>query len=125
MSSRSPKDELALEIRFLEGLRSRAPEDLEVLRVLADDYTRAGRFQDGLTADLELSCRLPEDALVHYNLACSYSLLGQLKESADTLKRAIRLGYRDAAWIREDPDLENLRRTPEFAEILRLLKAAG
>jgi tetratricopeptide (TPR) repeat protein len=122
MSSPNRKKDLAVEIGFLESLRPHLPEDLDVLRTLANDYTEVGRYSEGLAADLELSRLLPDDALVHYNLACSYSLLGHLKEAFDTLQRAIHLGYNDLAWINKDPDLENLRKSPEFSKILRLLK---
>jgi len=97
------------------------PSDLEVLRLLADDYTKAGRWQEGLDADLELARLHPDDPLVHYNLACSYSLLERLKESARTLTRAIHLGYREWTWLQKDPDLKNLRKSGEFAPISILI----
>ncbi|MDD2707596.1 MAG: hypothetical protein PHV34_06260 [Verrucomicrobiae bacterium] len=114
-------DRLEVEIGFLEGLRAELPEDLDVLRLLADDYTRAGRFKDGLDADLELAKRLPDDALVHYNLACSFSLLNQVEESARVLLKAIQLGYDDLAWLRKDPDLANVRKSPLFHRVLESL----
>ena len=84
-------EDLSVEIQFLEGLRTSMPADLDALRILADDYTQAGRWQEGLNADLELARLCPNDSLVHYNLACSYSLLDQLKESAQALARAIQM----------------------------------
>lgn len=96
--------------------------NLEVLRVLGDDYTRAGRWQEGLEVDLELVRLRPEDPEVHYNLACSHSLLGQLKEAARVLSRAIELGYRHFGHLKTDMDLTNLRKSPEFAPVASLIE---
>lgn len=108
---------LDLEIGFLEGIRRRDPEFLEALLALGDSYTRRGRFQDGLEVD-ELLVRLrPESALTHFNLACSYSLTGQMVRAVEVLHRAIDLGYRDFNWMRRDPDLAALRKHPAYKSI--------
>ena len=55
---------------------------------------------------------------LHYLLACSYSLNGQLKEGLDALEKAFVKGYKDKFNIMNDPDLNNLRKVPAFAELL-------
>lgn len=115
--------DLGVEISFLEGLRARMPEDTELLKLLGDDYTRAGRVREGLEIDQQLSFLLPTDPLVHFNLACSYSLADRLAESAEALRRAIGLGYREWKWLREDPDLEKLRCSPEFVSVEALIES--
>ncbi len=114
--------ELSVELSLLEGLRKRMPEDKEVLKILAEDYTRVGRWQEGLEVDLKLSLLIPDDPMVHYNLACSLSLVNRVKESAKALTRAIELGYREWDWLRKDPDLENLRKSRDFIQVTKLLK---
>jgi hypothetical protein len=113
--------DLSIEISFLEGLRNRMPQDSEVLKVLGDNYTKARRLQDGLSIDLELAQLIPDDPVVHYNLACSLSLLGKLSESANALKKAVQLGYREWDWMMKDQDLENLRKSPEFSDIVSIM----
>ena len=54
--------DLDLEIRFMEGLVQRDGGSMEALQVLGDDYTRRGRFQDGLRIDQRLSQLRPRDA---------------------------------------------------------------
>ena len=120
---KSETGNLSIEISFLEGLRKRMPKNEEVLKVLGDDYTRVGRWEKGLEIDLDLARLSPEDPLVHYNLACSLSLLGNLKESAEALTKAIRLGYRDGNWLSKDPDLENLRKSSLFETVSSILKS--
>jgi hypothetical protein len=114
---------LDIEIQFMEGLVRRDPEYVAALRILGDDYTRRGRVQEGLQVDLQLVRLCPQDAGVHYNLACSYSLAGQCDLAVDELDHAIDLGYRDFRWLSRDPDLRNLRRHPSFKSIRQKLRS--
>jgi len=74
-----------------------------------DDYTRRDRYEDGLRIDERLARMRPQDPMVHYNLACSYSLTQQCDLALESLNTAINLGYSDFAWMVKDPDLKNLR----------------
>jgi hypothetical protein len=115
--TRGEKRDLDLEIRFMEGIVRRDPEFVEALQILGDNYTRSGRFDDGLKVDEQLSRLRPNDSLVHYNLACSYSLTDQCDLAAIALERALNLGYRDFKWIMKDPDLKNLRKHSLYKKI--------
>ncbi len=108
---------LDIEIGFLEGVVRRDPAYVEALQVLGDDYTRRGRFAEGLQVDEHLSRLRPEDALIQYNLACSYSLTDQPALAVQALTRALDLGYRDFKWMRRDPDLRKVRRHPLFQQL--------
>ncbi len=121
--TRKEKRDLDIEIGFLEGVVRRAPEYTEALQVLGDNYTRRGRYPDGLKVDEDLARLNPDDPLVQYNLACSYSLTGRPDLSALALDKALTLGYRDFEWMVEDPDLENLRRDPAYRKIRAKLKS--
>src|SRR5580704_15912766 len=88
---------LDVEIAFMEGLVERDPAYIEALLILAEDYTRRQRFAEGLRIDERLCQLRPQDPMVHYNLACSHSLTGQLDLAVETLKKAFHLGYADFA----------------------------
>jgi tetratricopeptide (TPR) repeat protein len=123
--TRQEQRDLDIEITFLEGIVRRDPEYVEALQILGDDYTRRGHLDKGLTVDQKLSVLRPRDPLVYYNLACSYSLSGQLDLSVRALERALNLGYRDFKWMAKDPDLRNLRISPHYKKIrakLRILR---
>jgi tetratricopeptide (TPR) repeat protein len=105
------------EILFLEGLVRRDENYVDALQVLGDDYTRRGRYAEGLKIDKRLCKLRPDSALVHYNLACSYSLTEQLDLAVTTLETALNLGYCDFKWMAQDPDLENLREHPGYKKI--------
>ena len=121
--SRKEQQNLDIEIGFLEGLIRRAPDYFDALRVLGDDYTRRGLFDEGLRIDEQLAKLRPSDSMVHYNLACSYSLTNQIELAAEALLRALDLGYRDFRWLLEDPDLENLRGHRKFRSIQTKIRA--
>ena len=115
--SRQEKRDLDIEIGFLEGVVKRDPSYLDALQILGDDYTKRGKYLAGLQIDQQLAQLKPRDAMVFYNLACSYSLTENYEEAVDALEQAIHFGYRDFAWLAEDPDLEDLRKQPAYRRI--------
>lgn len=122
-----PAEQRDLDIRigFIEGIVRRDPGYVEALQLLGDHYTERGRFSEGLEVDERLAELEPHNALVFYNLACSYSLTDQYDRAASALKRAFKLGYRDFKWLSRDPDLKKLRKQPiyeEIAEVIRKFK---
>ncbi len=121
--TRQQERDLDIEIGFIEGVVRRAPEFIEALQILGDDYTRRGRFEEGLKLDERLARLRPDDALVHYNLACSCSLTGQFAAAAAALDRALDLGYRDFKWLAKDPDLTPFRKHALYKKIRARIKA--
>src|SRR4030042_6335077 len=95
------------EMRFYEGILKERPDCVNVLIPLGDAYTRKGLHQEGLAIDERLVRLRPHDPIVHYNLACSLSLVGKTKEALRLLKKAILLGYDDFAHLDKDADLDN------------------
>jgi len=69
---------------------------------------------------------VPTHPLAHYNLACVHSLLGDVKEGVESLKRAIQGGYSNLKHMIEDTDLANLRNTchQEFQELVDMVHSA-
>ena len=113
---RESKD-LDIKIQFMEGIVRRDPEYIEALQLLGDHYTQRGSYGKGLQVDEKLSRLEPHNPLVFYNLACSYSLIGEVDAAAAALEKALTLGYRDFKWLAKDPDLRTLRKHPVFREI--------
>ena len=119
-STRVPdQHQLDFELDFFEGVLSRCPDYVDVLRIMGNLLTLKGRFADGLQIDKRLVQVRPNDALAHYNLACSYALLKRPEQSLKTLRRAVELGYRDFRYMREDHDLDSIRHDPRFRQLLR------
>jgi tetratricopeptide (TPR) repeat protein len=129
--SRSARDQtraLDIQIQFMEGVVRRDPRYVEALQLLGDNYTKRGRYSEGLNVDERLAELEPENPMVFYNLACSYSLTDQCDRAADAIEKALSLGYRDFNWLIKDPDLKKLRAHPRYKairETIRALKAKG
>jgi len=113
--------DLDIEISFLQGIVDRDSEYIEALQLLGDDYTKRGKFNDGLKIDEHLAKLLPEDSMVFYNLACSYSLTNRINESLKALNKAVLLGYNDSKWMDTDPDLDNVRSDTQYQSIRQKL----
>ena len=60
----------------------------------------------------------PADPIVFYNLACSYSLVGNIDSALQAIKKSLILGYADFSHLLEDPDLSNLRKHVGFEQLL-------
>ncbi len=111
----------AVELKFLQKISARLPEDLEILQALAELYTKTGQFEEGLAVDQRLSQQLPNDDLVWYNLGCSYALTNHPDEAFEALTRAVELGYADYDWMKSDPDLRCLHSDARFESLLSWL----
>ncbi len=116
------KEDIDFEIVFYENILKNAPQFIEALSAIGDLYTRAGLWQKGLEVDLKLAKLRPEDAIVHYNLACSYALLNQTRAALGALTRAIDYGYDDFEYLKGDADLDNLLKDTQFQQYLRQLE---
>jgi tetratricopeptide (TPR) repeat protein len=120
--TRDEKRNLDVEIGFIEGVVSKDPDFVEALQILGDDYTKRGRFIDGLKIDEQLARLRPADPTVLYNLACSYSLTGEVEKAFASLHRALTSGYNDFKWLAQDPDLETLRKHPLYEQVRARIK---
>ena len=112
--TRREQQDLDLEIGFLEGLVRRDPTYVEALQILGDNYTRRGRYTEGLKVDERLSRLRPDDSVVYYNLACSYSLTSQIESAADAwLRRSTWDTATSRRWTKT-PIWTNLRQCAEY-----------
>ncbi len=118
-SRTADQNQLDFELDFYNGILSRCPDYIDVLRVMGHLLTLKGRYVDGMQIDTRLVQLRPNDALAHYNLACSYALLSRPDLCLKILRRAVELGYRDFRYMREDHDLDSVRQDPRFRTLLR------
>ena len=66
----------------------------------------------------------PDDVLIQYNVACVYSLLGDLEQAFDLLEGLLpNAGYElKRGWIKHDSDLDPLRSHPRFQKTLEVIE---
>ena len=113
------QSQIEFELDFFEAVLQRNPDFVDVLRVHGNNLTLKGRYVEGLKIDRRLVELRPHDALAHYNLACSYSLLKKIDQAVRALRKAIEFGYRDFRYMREDPDLAAVRKDGRFRQLMR------
>lgn len=111
--------QLDFELEFYDGILQRNPHYVEVLRVMSSNLIAKGEYDKGLELDRRLARLCPEDQIAHYNLACTYSLLGMVDAALESLEVAIKQGYDEFEYMQEDPDLESIRKDSRFQELLK------
>lgn len=107
------------EIRFYESILKEAPDFIETLMALADLYTKKGLYREGLELDERLSRLRPDDPVIFYNLACSYSLMNDRYAALNAIRRAIDLGYDDFEHLTNDQDLAHLMADEQFRQYIK------
>ncbi len=98
----------------LERSADLIPDDIHVLLALGWCYKRTGQLGKAIAA-LEKAVRIDSsEAVLHYNLACYWSLARNRMLALRFLSRALEIdaNYRDM--IPEEADFDSLRSDPEF-----------
>lgn len=86
----------------------------EVYTNLSTAYLKGGKYIDALKVIRDLEKRQPQNPLVHYNLACYYSLVEETVSALKSLQQAVKLGFKSKQQIQTDSDLKNLRNDKSF-----------
>jgi len=121
------------ELRDRLGPDGPEQERLRATRLLENVYVQASFFvpnrliQQQAYRDATLSLSLaaqvkPDEPVVHYNLACAQARAGEVRPALASLSRAVELGFEDARWMENDPDLQRLHDEPGFRDLLEKLK---
>ena len=83
-------------------------------------FIRAKRYKEAELLAISLCNK--ENAVDCYNLACLKSILGETRESSKFLLKAISLGFKDYNYIKNDIDLENLRKSLYWKNVRKEFK---
>lgn len=112
------QSQLDFDIEFFGSILLRAPDNLDVLRLQGELLNRRGLHAQALTVDRKLAELLPEDGVVHYNLACSLARNDLPAEAVAELRRAFERGYDDFEHLELDADLELLRTDERYQSLV-------
>jgi tetratricopeptide (TPR) repeat protein len=80
---------------------------------------KPGRLEESVTACKKALLLDPDCTAAYYDLACYYSLLDKREQALAAMEMALCKGFCDFEWVVRDPDLEGLRRNPEFQLLLQ------
>jgi tetratricopeptide (TPR) repeat protein len=114
-----------LDVKLCEAVLAAIPDNPEALSYLGAVYTKRGEYQKGLELDLRLLRIKPASPRVHYNLACSYTLLGRIDDAFKALNRAIEFGFADAEHMEKDEDLNGLHDDERFQAMVKRIKTSS
>jgi len=93
------------------------PEDMRARNLIANRYAVLGKVEEAET-EMKMAVALrPNDPSILYNAACLYGILGNKREALGMLAKSKAAGFRDANWVRRDPDLSCLHNDPEFERL--------
>ncbi len=94
------------------------PHDTRALYVGANQMCAVGDKDKGLELAERALGQDDKEPVVLYNVACFYSIQGDLEQAMELLARAVELGWGDRAWLETDSDLDPLRADPRFIALL-------
>jgi tetratricopeptide (TPR) repeat protein len=96
----------------------KAPADIHVLLALGWCHKRTARL-DLAIEDIQRALRIePQQGLLHYNMACYLSLMGEKKRALVHLSQAIALDADFREMVHRETDFDPLRNDPEFVALV-------
>ena len=94
------------------------PDDIRVCLALAWCYKRVGRLDEAIAA-LEHAVRIePSEGILHYNLACYWSLARNRRRALQHLANALEIDGNFREMVGDEPDFDPLRSDPLFQSLV-------
>ncbi len=106
---------------YYQKALSLQPKYALVLQNLALVYAMQGEYDKALSFHKKTIKLQPDNAGAYYNVACMYAQMGQLEKAIDWLKKAIERGFERWDLIKTDQDLENIRNTSYYKQLVKAI----
>ena len=113
------KGRIADAIMHYQKARSIQPDNIEVLNNLAFVYAIQKDYENAVLTLKKLTALQPDNSKTYYNLASLYALQNNVEESIKWLRSAIDKGYKNWVLIKTDKDLDNIRSSAEYKELIK------
>ncbi|MCX7703287.1 MAG: PDZ domain-containing protein [Planctomycetota bacterium] len=97
---------------------SLSAQDEGVLHKKAEEHHKKREYEKALEVYKEILEKFPDDTIALYNSACAYSLLKNKEKAVEFLKKAVEAGFVDFSHIESDEDLNEIRETEGYKEIM-------
>jgi non-specific serine/threonine protein kinase len=109
-------------LRTVEEHLKLHPDDVRALYLGAGTLMDLGNREKALDWAQRAVSLEPDDPNTFYNVACVYSLAGELDASIDHLEKAVGSLGANRAWLESDTDFNPLREHPRFIALLERLR---
>jgi len=97
-----------------------SPDEIHVWLALGWCHKRNGRLDLAIESLEEALSVEPNDALIHYNLACYWSLAKNKRKTLAYLSRAFALKDDYRSMVASEPDFDPIRTDPAFQSLVRV-----
>ncbi len=111
-------------MQVLERRLAIAPQDGRALQLATVVAARLGLREKARELAERAVMARPNAFATYYNVACAYSVLGDIDDAIAMLDQAVQHDRGNLEWIEHDPDFDALRPDPRFAAILDRIRAA-
>jgi tetratricopeptide (TPR) repeat protein/4-amino-4-deoxy-L-arabinose transferase-like glycosyltransferase len=91
----------------------------QALNSLAIIYATRKEYDKALSFFKRITVVQPDNAGVYYNIACIYARQDMREKSIDWLKKAVEKGYKGWDLIKTDKDLESIRDSSYYKELVK------
>ena len=98
---------------------AKSPKFIQALNQLAAVYKKQGNSEASLDTYKKIITIEPSHIDSYYNIACIYSGKNRAEESVRWLKKAIDRGFDNWKLLQTDSDLNNIRGTAYYKEVMR------
>jgi len=104
---------------FYKKAIAKSPKFIQALNQLAIVYKKQGNSEASLDTYKKIIIIEPSHINSYYNIACIYSGKNRAEESVRWLKKAIEKGFDNWKLLQTDSDLNNIRGTAYYKEVMR------
>ncbi len=115
-SSKGELEKAAAQYQKALDLEPKFPEALNALAVL---YAKQKEYGKAISIFKKMATFWPDYANTYYNIACMYSRQNNIENSIEWLKLAVKKGYKNWDLIKTDKDLENIRSSVYYNELIK------
>jgi len=105
-------------LKSLELAAAFRPSDPRVALALGWCYKRTNRLAQAIDSLAQALRDHPNEALLHYNLACYWSLAGNTYNSLRELSTALELDSELRSLVVQESDFDRLRGHPDFDRLI-------
>lgn len=105
----------------LNAAKEIEPDNIHILLALGWCYKRVNKIEAAIQALEDAMASCPEEAIIHYNLACYWSLANNVPLALIYLAQSFDLDpkYRDL--VQDEKDFDLLRNHPEFVALTSVI----
>lgn len=106
---------------WLRAASHQDPDNIHIHLALGWCYKRTGQLRRAIDALENALAVDPSEAILHYNLACYWSLARHKEHALDYLAQAFEIdpNYRDR--VHDEPDFDPLRGDPDFQSLTSVI----